>query len=351
MVTWQQSTHTRHRICQTSAKYLNFQHFPFPGYSVLTWQQSTHSVPKNYAENHYHLKGRGHPLLECVFNEFESIATLTTLKTLNPPNCSEAFNMDIQATIREMDTKIADVLEDIASKGTSKGFTRPRISTMTITFELSKKAIRIDEVEELCAEHIRSSNTPRAYHKKRIYRRFRNAVTVIFRAKTIKVFTNGKLHVTGCRTVGEAELCVRDFMKKMKWTGAEDSEETETEDAKDAEDGEDDAEDAEDSPVKINNVTMHTFNTCIRADNCRVSLENVQNQLDMRDDLFTSYNPDVYHGLKVKKNMIGDGGVMHTATALVFYTGSMMFTGARSPKDVDIMFDIMANVITPNNAR
>ena len=223
----------------------------------------------------------------------------------------------------DMDTRINRVFDNIYNVGNAKGFARPKIATMTISFQLSKKRIIMDDVERLCAAFVRTNNSVRTYNKRREYRRFNNAITVVFNKKAIKVFTNGKLHITGCASCAHALECARHFISLMKW-------------------------DNDISPTHIEWFKVHTFNTCIRVSDTRLDMENVKERLEKVDGVSVVYNKEHYGAMKVVKDFYSAStDKMHPVTVLTFSTGTMMYTGVHTPDEISAMFDIMAPVIKP----
>lgn len=217
-----------------------------------------------------------------------------------------------------LDTEIARVFDAIEIKGLAIGFTRPKIATMTMTFQLDKTTVSLNEVEMMCESFVRTNDTPRPNKKKRPYKRFNNSITLVFDKKAMKVFVNGKLHVTGCGSVAEAKAIVDLFLEAMMWDF----------------DG-----------VNVKNVEVHTFNTCIRTPNTpKIDLNEVNFKFGRVPGVVTGYDPLTYHGLKIMKPITDENGV-HNAKALLFNTGTMTIAGVKIPKDVETMFDLVSRVI------
>lgn len=206
--------------------------------------------------------------------------------------------------------------------GIISGYGAPTMSTISATCRLNKR-IDHDIVRMMCADYVRTKNTPRQKNKKGNWKSFNNAVTVVFNKKAVKVFKNGKIHITGCKTIEEIREVMDLFMTSMMY--------------------DDEGEDA----VIVEDITIHSFNVTNRLTKpgFKVKLTELQQKLNAVDSISTFYDPSRWQGLRVKKifPVEGDDKGKHTVTALIFYTGTINLTGLRNAKELKSMFDIIYN--------
>lgn len=176
----------------------------------------------------------------------------------------------------------------------------PRITTATIVCSLSG-------VDNIDLEDVR--NNPRLIirtvkSKKKTYRAFSNSTTVIFdRTKAIKVFVNGRLHITGCSEIGHAINLATQLAQAMGWTD-----------------------------TRVHEVKILTLNVTLAVQPRRnISLKAFHAFLSSNGVLQARYNPDIYQGLVLK---VPSPDEHRQVTVLLFYTGTMIITGARAPQDL-----------------
>ena len=199
--------------------------------------------------------------------------------------------------------------------GSSELFTTPKISTATIVFVI-QKVVCLTTVLENAQLNVRTQ-------KGKQYRPFSNSVTVIFdKTKAMKVFKNGKLHITGCTSVGYAESLVHRFLKSMDWN---------------------------DTP--IHSTKILTLNTILRMQTQqKISLEKMFEYLTNDATCQVRYTPDIYQGLIIKKQLTGED---RKISFLFFYTGSVIICGVRKPEELSfglsyvnsLMKDILSYIV------
>ncbi len=210
-----------------------------------------------------------------------------------------------------MDAEFADALRTIREyKVGELSCSAPRITTATVVCNLSG-------VERIDLDDVR--NNPRlvvrtAKSKKKTYRAFSNSVTILFdRTKAIKVFVNGKLHITGCNEIAQAIRHANAFAEAMGWPAA-----------------------------RAEGVKVLTLNVALGVQPRRnVLLKDFYAFLSMssQSGLQARYNPDIYQGLVLKVPCEREPGRM--VSVLLFYTGTMIITGARVPRDLVHTHDVV----------
>jgi TATA-box binding protein (TBP) (component of TFIID and TFIIIB) len=185
------------------------------------------------------------------------------------------------------------------------GFALPRISTATIVCSLNKSYVCLETLGDNPDLAVRT----RKSKGKKPYRPFSNSITLVFdETKTIKVFSNGTLHLTGCTTVGYAERLVFRLIDLARWEG-----------------------------VRIKDSKILTLNTaCNRISKKSLALDTLFGILKKkhRD---VRYTPDIYQALILKEVCPKTG---RKITLLCFYTGSLIICGVRDPHELDFGFRI-----------
>jgi TATA-box binding protein (TBP) (component of TFIID and TFIIIB) len=134
---------------------------------------------------------------------------------------------------------------------------------------------------------------------------FSNSVSIVFNgSKSLKIFSNGRLHCTGCKTIAEAESYVSEFIGMMPgWSS---------------------------KGVSYSPFSIVMLNTCIRMKPMCVSLDGINRAINAKTTLFTRYNPDIYQALVVKVPCT----TQRKVTMMIFYTGTVIVAGVRSPSEL-----------------
>lgn len=192
-------------------------------------------------------------------------------------------------------------------------FSTPRICTTTVVCMLDKKAIRLDDLRLNPGINIRQKKS-----KKKQYSPFYNSVTVIFqKTKTIKVFTNGKLHITGSPSLQHAIDMANELITAMAWTD-----------------------------VSIAETRILTMNTTFHLEPKRTIV--LRTMFDMLQGygkgLAVRYTPDIYQGLVLK--LPSPSTENKKITILCFYTSSFIITGIRKPDELAYAFECLSNILT-----
>lgn len=139
-------------------------------------------------------------------------------------------------------------------------------------------------------------------------REFDNQTTVRHGSKSVKLFRNGRVHVTGCKSLADFQAAVADVCAALSDAGVRTS------------DGQ---------PMRFDRVTVHMMNVTFDAGS-RLRLRPLRDALTALGHA-VRYDADVYPGLNAKL-CTGDG---RRVTALVFGSGKVILTGACGPADLD----------------
>lgn len=206
--------------------------------------------------------------------------------------CSSVVTMGpIEIKAARLATQLQDMLRDI----NAEPFATPaRVCTMTFTAKTSLASVCRSSV--MVATSLVDGNGPLGFSKKRMRDAgFFNQTTICHGSKSVKVFKNGRIHVTGCTSpaqfleVAAAVCCLLDLC-------------------------------GDDTGTHITDFDVHMININFAAG------RNLLLQ-DLRDSCLARghtamYDADVYPGLKVK---LGVGA--SKVTALVFKSGKIIMTG------------------------
>tara|TARA_Y100000389_G_C17469730_1_gene529215 strand:- start:7360 stop:8169 length:810 start_codon:yes stop_codon:yes gene_type:complete len=205
---------------------------------------------------------------------------------------------------------------------TEKGFSPLNISTMTVVCQTNTSFIdmekfvnnfddNIDFDAELKKKH--RYDTPVVTKRGKVKKNFFNQGTLTFRditTKSIKIFTNGKLQMTGITSLLEGQRVahkVCDLISRCTETNV--------------------------IPVSVD-IAMINSDFCIRK-----SVNILRLMTKITGDVIFSYDPDTYPGLKMKYNNV---------SIFVFSTGSVVITGSKSLQDLHSAFTYITNLVFSN---
>lgn len=205
---------------------------------------------------------------------------------------------------------------------TEKGFSPLNISTMTVVCQTNSSFIdmekfvnnfddNIDFDAELKKKH--RYDTPVVTKRGKVKKNFFNQATLTFKditTKSIKIFTNGKLQMTGITSLLEGQRVahkVCGLIGKCTETNV--------------------------IPVSVD-IAMINSDFCIRKN---VNLLRLMSKIT--GDVMFSYDPDTYPGLKMKYNNV---------SIFVFSTGSVVITGSKSVYDLHNAFKYITNLVDCN---
>lgn len=210
-----------------------------------------------------------------------------------------------------MDALFSRVMDQIFERHKDVLTAIPKVITITMTSALEIDGNRMPVDLDSIRGNERLEIRTRRKKKRNVteYVAFSNSTTVMFGGtKAMKIFTNGRIHCTGCKTVAEAEGYVRDFIASMPgWS---------------------------DGSVGFEPFAIVTLNTCIRMRPTCVSLDGLNAALKEKAGLSTRYNPDIYQAL-IAKVPCSTG---RKVSLMIFYTGTLIIAGVRTPAELDEAF-------------
>ena len=182
------------------------------------------------------------------------------------------------------------------------------VSTMTVTAQLNVSSVCRDKLlvavgwmegeGPLTAE--RKPSRPTSRPPKPSRPDFNNQTTVRYGSKCIKMFRNGSVHVTGCKTLVDFVQAVSAVCDAMTQAGIEPG------------------------GVHVTSFNTQMINVTFNA-NATLGLRELRDLCLVRG-WGAMYDADVYPGLNVKIPM----GQDKTVTALIFRSGSVILTGAKT---------------------
>ena len=205
---------------------------------------------------------------------------------------------------------------------TEKGCSSLNISTMTVVCQTNSSLIdmekfvnnfdnNIDFDAELKKKH--RYDTPVVTKRGKVKKNFFNQATLTFRditTKSIKIFTNGKLQMTGITSLLEGQRVahkVCGLISRCTETNV--------------------------TPVSVD-IAMINSDFCIRKN---INLLRLMSKIT--GDVIFAYDPDTYPGLKLKYNNV---------SIFVFSTGSVVITGSKSLHDLHGAFKYVTNLVFSN---
>lgn len=201
-------------------------------------------------------------------------------------------------------------------------FSNARISTMTVLVQLSTTELNITRI----IEHSNSNSVDglstikfavripgNRKNKKQNIKSFKNSLSIIFEYKSrkicVKVFSNGKLHVTGCHSVADT-LSVATLFCTLYYS-------------------------VEGVSIRPISHDVHMYNIIFSLDKS-VNLNSLHNNLKKAGHV-SIYNRDVYSGIKIKKEVPTKAKPL---TILGFSSGNFIFAGLKTADDIGHLKDI-----------
>lgn len=186
------------------------------------------------------------------------------------------------------------------------------ISTMTIIvvlknrITLTKELVLSEEAKKLEM----TIDVPKPKKDAKKSGSFYNQITLKYKdtltQKSIKVFSNGKLQMTGITSFIEA-IVVSELISAMF-----------------------------NNTIQTINIAMINSNFSL---NCGLNVIKLQDLFKKCENVQAIYDPDVYPGLKVYYN---------STSAFIFNTGNIVITGAKSIKDINKSYTFIMEIISNN---
>lgn len=218
---------------------------------------------------------------------------------------------DVERRARELSHDLDQVVGRI-NGGTFRRLrpTRATISTMTITASLNVKRVCKDSmVIALSLVDGDGPLTTAKTHKRKRTAVFFNQITLRHGTKSVKVFYNGSMHVTGCTSpmqFADIASAVCAFMANVAGVETVDG----------------------DSNVRVTGFDIQMINLNFGAGS-QLHLQSLRDRCAARG-YQASYDSDMYPGLNIKVP-VGD----RHATILMFKSGKVIITGAKSARELE----------------
>lgn len=214
----------------------------------------------------------------------------------------------------KMDNEFRDIMKRFEE--VNYGFlTSPRVCMITSVATLSIKNINIDEITDNARFTVRETRTKKSRVGKR-YKSFYNSKTLVFteHKKTIKVFRNGRLHITGCISVAQAMDMVSGLIKEI----------------------------SNNMPIVLEDYKILTYNvTFAFAPKKFIDLAKFHEVLQ-EDKIQSRYTPDVYQGLIIKHECSYTNKQL---SFLCFYTGTFIATAVTQPSELSYALEFLPNIL------
>jgi TATA-box binding protein (TBP) (component of TFIID and TFIIIB) len=215
-----------------------------------------------------------------------------------------------------------DMLRGVAAVNAALRSLRPSlcsISMMTITGVLSCASVALSAVFERLLETDGRwesiSLAPVAMARGGRGRNFSNQLALVHGRMAIKLFKNGSIHVTGCRSVVAFAAAADDLCTMLRVFS--------------------------DTPHRLNTAEIHMINATYSVDRS-LPLATLRSACLDAGIGSASYEPDIYAALRVKIPLPASE---HKATAIAFKTGCIMLSGARKPSDITHVYGVFCRVI------
>ena len=209
-----------------------------------------------------------------------------------------------------MDLEFQNVIDDFETKY-GFCFSKPTISTLTIVCRLNKNVI-LDDIRQNKSLHIRTSKGSKK--SKKPYRCFNNSVTIVFdKKKTIKLFSNSRLHITGCTSLTYATSIIDRLISSMEWVD-----------------------------IEICDMRILTLNTTMAIKpKTLISLDKFHHFLTDKN-IQSRYTPDVYQGLIIKEIY---EKTQKKISFMCFYTGSIIISGVTKPCELQFGLKFLYEIL------
>ena len=224
------------------------------------------------------------------------------------------------ALLRSFSDDFFNVMRD-AYEYTKHGHSSLNISTMTLVFDTNRDDIDMEKfVEHFDAvkgdfdavlKKKQRNDKPTVTKRGKIKKNFFNQATITYKdntTKSIKVFTNGKLQMTGITSLLEGIRVAHKVCFLVSRCTATD--------------------------VRPTNIRIALINSdfCVRKN---VRLQRLQETIRRRG-VECGYDPDTYPGLKVKYNGV---------SIFIFSTGSVVITGSKTLRELHKAFTFVSELV------
>ena len=208
------------------------------------------------------------------------------------------------------------------------------ISTMTIVCDLSGE-IDIKKLSEgfespsfpVCQiKHTKQHNEYEISKRGKVRKSFYNQITVFYTdhsTKSIKVFSNGRLQMTGLSSIQEASKVAEMMCKIIKCAPG--------------------ALRSNPDHFGLVSLSIGMINSNFSF-HCCIDIIKVYDIIKSTPNIHVTYDPDVYPGLKIKVQL--SPGTF--ASMFVFSTGNVVITGVKEPSHIQRAFVIISEAVNQN---
>lgn len=239
----------------------------------------------------------------------------------------------MEAGVESRARELSDELDGAVGRINARTFqslrpTRATISTMTITASLNVKRVCKDSmVIALSLVDGDGPLTAAKTHKRKRTAVFFNQITLRHGTKSVKVFFNGSMHVTGCTSpmqFADIASAVCGFMADV--AGVETVDGT--------------------SDVRVTGFDIQMINLNFGAGS-QLHLQSLRDRCAAKG-YAASYDSDMYPGLNVKVpvgDKLGDKLGDRHATILLFKSGKVIVTGAKSASELEEAHALITSVL------
>ena len=178
------------------------------------------------------------------------------------------------------------------------------ISTMTILLKLNIQKININVL----------NISPESNFKKSLKKSFYNSITFNINNLAIKIFSNGNIHITGYSDIDNSILLVKELLKEL------------------------------DIETSIDDFDIQLINTHYKV-NYNINLNILKEEINkIKDNVFASYDLERHMSVKIKLK-IED----RNTSIMVFYTGSILISGIKTPNELIKSFNFINNFINKHH--
>jgi TATA-box binding protein (TBP) (component of TFIID and TFIIIB) len=233
------------------------------------------------------------------------------------------------STIFDKDNKISSTINEISEN--SETFRNLRITTMTILLSLNN-SLRPDSAEQFVKwfQDTKSSESwvikeKAGFYNCVIVNHIKNSETKKKQKTSIKIFMNGRVHITGCKNIQTAVEFYGNIVTDLVNEFNDQVTQYKTE------------------PYKITNYNIQLINTCTKLHLPEARMIDLANMCKYLQDLDYNvfYNVDSYPGLRLKLEYNG-----HKCTAICFESGSLLINGFVHESELSNVVGILHKYLT-----
>lgn len=156
--------------------------------------------------------------------------------------------------------------------------------------------------------------SPESNFKKSLKKSFYNSITFNINNLAIKIFSNGNIHITGYSDIDNSILLVKELLKELE------------------------------IEIYIDDFDIQLINTHYKV-NYNINLNILKEEINkIKDNVFASYDLERHMSVKIKLK-IED----RNTSIMVFYTGSILISGIKTPNELIKSFNFINNFINKHH--